>query len=109
MFSEGTAPESIDAFGVSMQAYHPVGFRAMARASAENLRHVLPTVQVPTLLVYGDTDVRAPLSVAEDLHASISGSKLVVLPNAGHGCSLEAPEALNRALRDFLRGERIHS
>jgi pimeloyl-ACP methyl ester carboxylesterase len=106
MFSEGTAPELIDAFGVSMRAFHPVGFRAMARASAENLRHVLPTVQVPTLVVHGDTDVRAPVSVAEDLHAGISGSRLVVLQGAGHVCSLEAPEALNAAVRDFLRVSR---
>jgi pimeloyl-ACP methyl ester carboxylesterase len=32
----------------------------MARASAENLRDALPDVTVPTLLVYGDQDVRAP-------------------------------------------------
>jgi len=33
--------------------------------------------------VYGDKDVRAPLTVAEDLHAAISGSTLVVLPDTG--------------------------
>jgi hypothetical protein len=38
MFSEATPPESVDAFGAGMLGLHPVGFRAMARASAENLR-----------------------------------------------------------------------
>jgi pimeloyl-ACP methyl ester carboxylesterase len=33
----------------------------------------------------------------------ISGSTLVVLPNAGHLCNIEAPEAFNRAVRNFLR------
>ena len=56
----------------------------MARASAEDVRDVLPHIDVPTLLVYGDRDVRAPLTVAEALRAAISGSKLVVLPDAGH-------------------------
>jgi pimeloyl-ACP methyl ester carboxylesterase len=60
MFSEGTPPESVDAFGASMLGFHPAGFRAMARASAENLRDALPRVDVPTLLVYGDQDVRPP-------------------------------------------------
>jgi pimeloyl-ACP methyl ester carboxylesterase len=53
--------------------------------------------------VYGDRDVRAPLTVAEDLHAAISSSTLVVLPDAGHACNIEAPEAFNSAVRSFLR------
>jgi pimeloyl-ACP methyl ester carboxylesterase len=102
MFSEGTPADSVDAFGANMLAFHPAGFRAMARASAEDLRAVLPQIEIPTLLVYGDGDVRAPLTVAKELHAAISGSKLVVLPDAGHVCNIEAPEAFNSAVRDFL-------
>lgn len=103
MFSEGTPAESVDAFRASMLAFHPAGFRSMARASAENLRDILPRVSIPTLLVYGDRDVRAPLSVAEDLHAAISGSALFLLPDVGHLCNVEAPEAFNNAVRSFLR------
>lgn len=106
IFSEATAPESVDAFRASMLTFHPAGFRAMAYASAEDLRDVLPQINVPTLLVYGDKDVRAPLTVAEDLKAAISGSTLVVLPEAGHACNIEAPEAFNRAVRNFLRNTR---
>ena len=90
MLSEATAPELVEAFGASMLAFHPDGFRAMARASAEDLREVLPHIDVPTLLVYGDKDVRAGLPVAEDLHATIPGSTLVVLPDTGHVCNIEA-------------------
>ena len=106
MFSEAAPPESVDDFGATMQAFHPAGFRAMARASAEDLRGVPPHVNVPTLLVYGDKDVRAPLTVAEDLHAAIAGSTLVVLPDTGHLCNIEATEEFNRAVRDFLRERR---
>lgn len=102
MFSEGTPAESVDEFGATMRAFHPAGFRAMARASAEDLRDVLPTIEVPTLLVYGDKDVRAPRAVFEDLHSAIPDSALVVLPNAGHLCTIEAPEDFNRAVRNFL-------
>jgi pimeloyl-ACP methyl ester carboxylesterase len=103
MFSEGTPPESVDDFGATMLAFHPAGFRAMARASAEDLREVLPHIRVPTLLVYGDQDVRAPMAVAENLHAPVSGSKLVLLPDTGHLCNIEAPEEFNRTVRNFLR------
>jgi pimeloyl-ACP methyl ester carboxylesterase len=102
MFSKATPPEVVDEFGMTLRAFHPAGFRAMARASAEDLRDVLPEIEIPTLLVYGDKDVRAPLTVAADLHAAISGSALVVLPETGHLCNIEAPEAFNSALRNFL-------
>jgi pimeloyl-ACP methyl ester carboxylesterase len=106
MFSEGTPPESVDEFGATMLAFHPAGFRAMARASAEDLRGVLPDIRIPTLLLYGDKDVRAPLTIAENLHAALSDSTLVVLRAAGHLCNIEAPEEFNRAVRNFLRDGR---
>ena len=106
MFSKTMPGETVDDFRASMQAFHPRGFRAMARASAEDVRDVLPHVDVPTLLVNGDRDVRAPLTVAEALQAAISGSRLVVLPAAGHVCNVEAPDEFNVAVRDFLHDSR---
>jgi pimeloyl-ACP methyl ester carboxylesterase len=106
MFSKTMPRKTVADFRASMQAFHPRGFRAMARASAEDVRDVLPHVDVPTLLVYGDRDVRAPLTVAEALHAAISASRLVVLPDAGHLCNIEAPDEFNVAVRDFLRDSR---
>jgi pimeloyl-ACP methyl ester carboxylesterase len=103
MFTERTPRALVDQFGAAMRAFHPAGLRAMARASAEDLREALSQVAVPTLLVYGDQDVRAPLAVAEDLHAAIAGSSLVVLPGAGHICNIDAGEEFNAAVREFLR------
>ena len=48
-------------------------------------------------------DVRAPRPVAEALHAAIPNSELVLLPEVGHVCNLEAPEAFNAEMRRFLR------
>jgi pimeloyl-ACP methyl ester carboxylesterase len=104
MFSEGTAPEAVAAFGASMLRFRPAGFRAMARASAGDLREVLGRIEVPTLVVSGDKDVRAPLAVAEDLHAAVPGSTLVVLPGVGHACNIEAADEFNRVVRGFLHG-----
>ena len=102
MFAAPVAADDLAAFRAAMEAFHPIGFRAMARASAEDLRTVPPTVDVPTLLVYGDRDERAPLPVAHALHEAIASSRLVVLEGIGHICNLEAPTAFNRAVTAFL-------
>lgn len=103
MFSEGTRSELVAEFGESLLAFHPAGFRSLAYASAEDVRDVLAYINVPTLVVCGENDVRAPLTVAKDLHESISGSTLVVLPDSGHLCNIEFSDKFNRVVRDFLR------
>jgi pimeloyl-ACP methyl ester carboxylesterase len=40
--------------------------------------------------------------VAEELHAAIPESKLVVLPGVGHVSSVEAPERFNQVIRSFI-------
>jgi len=68
-----------------------------------DLRDVLAVIDVPTLLLYGDADQRSPLDVAEDLHAAIPRSRLVVIRGAGHYCNMEAAETFNSEVRRFLR------
>ncbi len=104
MFSGSASAEMIDAFAANVSEFHPAGLRAMARSFAEaDLRDVLPRIDVPTLLLYGDKDVRAPLNVAEDLHAAIPTSRLVVMPGVGHVSNVEAAERFNAEVRAFLR------
>jgi pimeloyl-ACP methyl ester carboxylesterase len=103
MFTGTPDPVAVEHFKASLLATHPAGFRAMARAVAVDLRDALSSIDVPTLLIHGDRDVRAPLHVAETMHAAIAGSKLVVLRGAGHVCNIDAPEDFNEALRNFLR------
>jgi pimeloyl-ACP methyl ester carboxylesterase len=103
MFSKPMPRETVDNFRASMQAFHPRGFRTMARASAEDVRDVLPAHRRPDVAGVRRTRHSRTLTVAEALYAAISGSKLVVLPNAGHACNIEAPNEFNVAIRDFLR------
>jgi pimeloyl-ACP methyl ester carboxylesterase len=100
-----TAPKSLlDGFAKGMAEFHPAGLRATARSFAEaDLRGVLPTIDVPTLLVYGSADVRAPLDVAKSIHSAIRGSSLVVIDGVGHVPNVESPERFNREVRTFLR------
>jgi pimeloyl-ACP methyl ester carboxylesterase len=43
---------------------------------------------------------------AERIRAQIPGSRLVVIPGAGHTSTVEEPEAVNQALLEFLVNER---
>ena len=75
--------------------------RSMAEA---DLRDVLPTITVPTLLLFGELDDRSPVTtVGAELHARIPNAQLAVIPEVGHMSNLEAPEAFNAAVRAFLR------
>lgn len=103
MFATTPRADLEKAFVESLARFHPSGFRTMARALGEvDLREMLSDIDVPTLLVYGDADVRAALEVGEAIHGAISGSELVVLPGVGHIVSLEAPDRLNEEVRRFL-------
>ena len=103
LFTEAAEPEMIEEMVAIMSASHPAGIRAMARAFAEaDLRDVLPRIQTPTLLLYGDADQRVPAQVAEDLHATIPTARLVIVPGAGHQLNIEAAERFTAEVRTFL-------
>jgi pimeloyl-ACP methyl ester carboxylesterase len=59
-------------------------------------------IQAPTLILWGQADTTTPLALGAALQAAIKGSRLVVIPHAGHMLPLEAAPAFNAALLDFL-------
>jgi pimeloyl-ACP methyl ester carboxylesterase len=86
------------------QNIRPATVRAAGFIGAEtDLRPVLPTVDVPTLILHGEADARSPLANAEGLHAAIRTSQLVVLPRLGHACMVEDPEACAAEIRRFVK------
>jgi pimeloyl-ACP methyl ester carboxylesterase len=107
LFAESAPPELIEEAVAIMSDSRPAGIRAMARAFAEaDLRDVLPHIDVPTLLLQGGADRRSSSKVAEELHAGIASSTLVVMPGVGHSANMEAPERFNAEVRAFLRSIR---
>jgi pimeloyl-ACP methyl ester carboxylesterase len=105
LLTESAPAELVDEVMAILTDFHPAGQRALVRAgfAEHDLRDVLPRIDVPTLLIYGDKDVRSPLSVAEDMHARIPESRLVVIPGIGHMTAMEAPERFNAEVRRFLK------
>ena len=65
-------------------------------------RDTLATIRVPTLIVVGEEDVLTPPAEAEAMAEAIAGSRLEVIPSAGHLSNLENPEAFAGALGRFL-------
>jgi pimeloyl-ACP methyl ester carboxylesterase len=57
---------------------------------------------LPTLLLCGDDDQLTPVKYSQFLHSRIKGSKLEILPNAGHMVMMEAPQAFNEKIREFI-------
>jgi pimeloyl-ACP methyl ester carboxylesterase len=105
LFTESVPAEIIDEAMSVMRDFRPAGLRAIANASADaDLRDVLPRIDVPTLLLYGDADMRSPVAIGAELHARIPHSKLVVLSGPGHVVNLEAPERFDDEVRRFLLG-----
>lgn len=62
----------------------------------------LNAVTSPTLIVWGRDDRFLPVAAGEALHRTIPGSRLTVLPDAGHLPMWERPDEVNRLITEFL-------
>jgi len=74
---------------------------ALSIMAATDLNFVLPSISVPTLLLWGERDVRSPLRVAHDFEQAIPNATLVVIPECGHVTNLDRPDEFNHAVREF--------
>lgn len=73
--------------------------RALAVFDAERQ---LGAVRCPTLIVAGERDLAVPRAAADRLAAGIAQARLLVLADSGHASNIDQPEALNRAVLEFL-------
>jgi pimeloyl-ACP methyl ester carboxylesterase len=62
----------------------------------------LATIDVPTLILVGDEDALTPPKESQIMHDAIRGSRLEVIPSAGHVSNLERPATVNHVLSEFL-------
>jgi pimeloyl-ACP methyl ester carboxylesterase len=62
----------------------------------------LAAIRCPALVLVGDGDELTPLALSEEIVAAIPGARLVVVPECGHLSTLERPEAVNRALVEWM-------
>ncbi len=72
-------------------------------ASRADSRPTLREIAVPTLVISAEEDVISPPDEARAMQAAIPGSRVAILPRAGHMSNLENAAAWNAAVLAFLR------
>lgn len=76
---------------------------AAADAGSKGLRQGLESVQRPALIVSGEFDLDSRKRFAGQLAMQLPQAECVEIPDAGHLCNLDNPDAYNDALRRFLQ------
>jgi pimeloyl-ACP methyl ester carboxylesterase len=66
-----------------------------------NLADEISKIRVPALIICGTEDKMTPVEASRRIADGITGSKLLLIENAGHMVMMEKPSALNKAIRDF--------
>ncbi len=84
----------------------PVMRQIMSKVVNEDLQHLMPSIQVQTLLVWGDMDDATPLSDAKIMEKKIPEAGLVVFEGAGHYSYLDRLGQFLRVINVFLEKER---
>lgn len=74
----------------------------MSRVVNEDLRHLMPAIKAPTLLIWGENDTATPLSDAKTMERLIPDAGLVVYPGASHYSFLEHPVQTAAVLKSFF-------
>ncbi len=87
--------------------------RGSARVFAAQIRaliarpdagELLPRIACPTLVLCGEDDSWAPAARHREMAQRITGATLVLVPECGHMCTVERPQAVTQALLDWWSG-----
>jgi pimeloyl-ACP methyl ester carboxylesterase len=84
---------------IGAEAYLRQQQAIVGRADA---RPMLATIKCPTLVLVGDSDGLTPPALAREMAAGIHGSRLVVVPECGHLATMERPQAVNKAMVEWM-------
>ena len=79
-----------------------IGHAVVRMLNRPDSSSALAAFRGPVLIVVGEEDELTPVSESEAMHTLLPGSRLVVIPGAGHLSNLEAPGLFNAALGSFL-------
>ena len=107
--SSRCAPQVIRSISETLDSASPEGYVELCSAIRDaDLRDLVASIRIPSLVVAGAHDAATPPSEASWLHHEIRESELVVIDDAAHLSSVEQPDRFNQAVLDFLdRGDEI--
>ncbi len=98
-----------DLGGIDWRANYRRRFPDAARWIADpvpDLSDRLPSVAVPILLLWGDSDPISPVAVGERLQALLPQSTLHVIPGADHDLAVDHAARVGVLIKDHLSAER---
>lgn len=97
------SPEVVDKVAAMIRNTPAPGYIGCCHAVSKiALASRLHEIRCPVLVVVGEHDAVTPLSMARQIHESIPGSELFVVPDAAHLANLEQPDVFCAALSGFL-------
>ena len=67
-----------------------------------DIRNEVGKIKLPCLILCGDEDNLTPPSLSKKLNEAISGSRLEIIPSAGHMVMIENHKAFNDYVLDFI-------
>ncbi|HEX2094682.1 MAG TPA: alpha/beta fold hydrolase [Longimicrobiaceae bacterium] len=94
-------------FGDALLAGPRAIMRALVHILCDDVRPLLPRIQAPTLVLWGELDTIIPVEHARMFQEGIPGARTVVLRDAAHNPMVDRPEDFNQVVRDFLRDESV--
>ena len=87
----------------TMAAIDPAAYRLGVEAVwMADQRDRAAAIRCPTLVLCGTEDRPTPPALSAELAALVPGSRIAMIPGAGHLTNLERPAEFNRAVDDFL-------
>lgn len=83
-------------------AASPMMRRILSKVVNEDLKSVMPRIEAPTLLIWGENDTATPIRDAKTMSRLIPDSGLVSFPGCGHYSFLDNPYQFAAVLRSFI-------
>lgn len=75
----------------------------MSKCVNEDLRYVMPMIEAPTLLIWGEEDTATPLPDAKIMEILIPNAALVSFPGCGHYSFLDNPFGFSATVKSFFK------
>nr|WP_297352366.1 3-oxoadipate enol-lactonase [uncultured Caldimonas sp.] len=96
-------PEAEAAARATLLRTDAAGYVACCHAvSKVDWRDALPHITCPTLVIAGAQDQGAPVEMSQSIAQAVPGARLEVITDASHISALEAPQAFEQLVRNFL-------
>ncbi len=102
-YSRKVAPDLLEAGRVGMLQCRPdVVYGDFFACDHFDVMNELGKIDRPCLILCGDEDELTPVKYSQFLRDRIKGSRLEILPGAGHMVMMESPSAFNEKIREFI-------